>query len=550
MIVLTRSRVKLLVVIGGFLCVAGLVFAFAQKSRDAVRQIRPRRVSTSASNSTSSSSKLIRAGGNLQAALDAARPGDTITLEAGAKFTGPFTLRQRPGTAAETDWITIQSSQISQLPAGVRVSPEKASAMPKIFSGGGQPAIKTNGAAHHYKFIGIEIVTNEAGDAPYNLIELGDDGGGGQTTLDKVPHHFVFDRCYIHARDGQDAPRGFGLNSSDTEITNSYIANFKSKRTDSQTILAWNTPGRFKIINNYLEAASETLQFGGGGGCGPLTKQGILPSDIEVRRNTLTKRLEWRGVWLAKNLFEIKYARRVVVDGNLMENNWADGQAGFAVQLTVRNEGGVCNLNTIEDVTFTNNLIRHSSAGINILGTDPPRASVPAKRITIRNNLLVDIDPSKFGGGYGFLQLVGEGSEVVADHNTAVIPSGGGGAIHLQGAVFSRTQFTNNLVPMGIMGCGSPGNGSIATCLPNAAVKKNVFYNDQSHEPDYGNYPQDNWYPDTLNEVGLMNIAGGNFKLANTSLYRGRATDRKDPGCDIEALSSSMAMSVLIGERQ
>src|SRR5437016_3059129 len=34
----------------------------------------------------------VSAGGNLQNALDAAQPGDVISLQAGATFTGPFTL--------------------------------------------------------------------------------------------------------------------------------------------------------------------------------------------------------------------------------------------------------------------------------------------------------------------------------------------------------------------------------------------------------------------------------------------------------------------------
>src|SRR5438093_11166474 len=37
------------------------------------------------------------AGGNLQAALDAAHPGDVITLERGAMFAGPFTLPNKTG---------------------------------------------------------------------------------------------------------------------------------------------------------------------------------------------------------------------------------------------------------------------------------------------------------------------------------------------------------------------------------------------------------------------------------------------------------------------
>src|SRR5436190_2242709 len=39
----------------------------------------------------------VAAGGNVQAAIDAARPGDVITLEAGATFTGNFTLPAKSG---------------------------------------------------------------------------------------------------------------------------------------------------------------------------------------------------------------------------------------------------------------------------------------------------------------------------------------------------------------------------------------------------------------------------------------------------------------------
>jgi hypothetical protein len=39
----------------------------------------------------------VTAGGDLQAAIDAARPGDTIVLQAGATFNGPFRLRAKGG---------------------------------------------------------------------------------------------------------------------------------------------------------------------------------------------------------------------------------------------------------------------------------------------------------------------------------------------------------------------------------------------------------------------------------------------------------------------
>src|SRR5438876_10664025 len=43
----------------------------------------------------------VPAGGDFQAALNAAQPGDVITLQAGATFTGPFTLPNKTGTGGD-----------------------------------------------------------------------------------------------------------------------------------------------------------------------------------------------------------------------------------------------------------------------------------------------------------------------------------------------------------------------------------------------------------------------------------------------------------------
>jgi len=61
----------------------------------------------------------VRAGGDLQAALDEAQPGDVITLEAGATFRGPFTLRRKRGQ----EWITVRTSASDDTlpPPGARV---------------------------------------------------------------------------------------------------------------------------------------------------------------------------------------------------------------------------------------------------------------------------------------------------------------------------------------------------------------------------------------------------------------------------------------------
>src|SRR6267142_3100250 len=55
---------------------------------------------------------VVNAGGNLQTAINNAVPGDTIVLQAGATFTGPFTL---PNKTSGSGWIYIQSSAYASL---------------------------------------------------------------------------------------------------------------------------------------------------------------------------------------------------------------------------------------------------------------------------------------------------------------------------------------------------------------------------------------------------------------------------------------------------
>ena len=96
----------------------------------------------------------MRVGGDLQAALNASKPGDVIELQAGATFTGNFILPKKPGTG----WIYIRSSAHGLLPdPGTRVLPSHASLMPKIDTPNKAPAITTAAAAHHYRFVGIEV---------------------------------------------------------------------------------------------------------------------------------------------------------------------------------------------------------------------------------------------------------------------------------------------------------------------------------------------------------------------------------------------------------
>ncbi len=354
----------------GVLLVACLVLVLAQRRDVAPVHTRPRRVLSAGTNVIK-----LNPGGNLQAALAEAELGDTIVLTAGAVYKGPITLPNKSGgTGTDADYITIRSSDPTLPGEGVRVSPSDAPKMAAIVApANATHAIDTKPGAHHYKFVNVEIRPATPTLVGYDLIWLGD-VGAQQTTLAQVPHDLSFDRCYIHAFAAQTWKRGIALNSAQTTITNSYLADFHVVGQECQAILGWNGPGPFHLINNYLEAAGENVMFGGADPSIP----NLRPSDIDIRRNTFSKPMSWNPAhpsyagmhWMVKNVLELKNARRVVIDGNLFENNWADAQDGTAIMLTPRNQQGICPWCGIEDISFTNNIIRHVAAGINILGTD------------------------------------------------------------------------------------------------------------------------------------------------------------------------------------
>jgi hypothetical protein len=484
----------------------------------------------------------VNAGGNLQAALDAAQPGDTIVLQAGATFEGSFVLRYKPGTGTDADWITIRTSTPdSSLPPGERVLPSDAPLLAKIASPGlAQPALQTEPRAHHYRLIGLELAPKDAQAFLYDVVLLGT-SGPDQDTPEEVPHHLVIDRCWIHAYPTQSLKRGIQLNSASTDILNSYIAGFKVVGQDSQAIGAFNGPGPYKIINNYLEGAGENVIFGGADPSIP----NLVPSDIEIRRNHFAKPLSWyfndpsyAGIhWSVKNLFELKNAQRVLIDGNIFEYNWGDAQVGYAILFTVRNQDGTAPWSVVRDVVMTNNIVRHSASAIQLLGTDYIYPSQQTERITVANNVFEDIDGARWNGAGWFLTISDGLVDFKVDHNTVFQSSN---IISAGGTPSTRFIFNNNIMPhndYGVHGDSrGTGNDALSTYFPGYTFRRNVI---AGANPAF--YPADNFFPATLDNVGFVNRAGGNYRLAPGSPYKGQGTDGKDPGADIDAVAAATA---------
>jgi hypothetical protein len=481
-------------------------------------------------------------GDNLPAAIAAAKPGDTILLTPGAVYAGGLLLPAKDGD----DYITIRSAASdSSLPAdGVRITPAYAGQLPKIQGGNaGLPAVRTDHGAHHWRLQFLELIDTY----PYgDIVQLGD-GSTAQNSLASVAHDLILDRVYVHGLSEQK--RAIALNSASTTIKDSYISDIKLANGDAQAIGGWNGPGPYTITNNHLEAAGENVLFGGS----DPSIYGLVPSDIVFRRNTITKQESWRYQgYTVKNLIEFKNAQRVTIDGNIIEYNWAAGQSGYAIMLTPGNQGGTAPWTVVQQVSITNNVIRHVASVMNILGSDYRNTSQTLTDVVFRNNLVVDLSRANWSGAAQLL-LTNGGSNITFDHNTVF--TDGSSTVYADGAQVSGFVFTNNIIPdnlWGVMGGGSSeGSRTLSDYYPNAMFLGNVVIGAQTSL-----YPTGNFYPDSLGAVGFERVriedslgavgfvdASGNYRLSGSSPYANGATDGGAVGANIAAINAAAGTS-------
>jgi hypothetical protein len=453
---------------------------------------------------------LVKAGDNLQTVLNAAKPGDEIVLQAGAKFVGQFELPVKVAGPV----IVVRSS--ASLP-NRRIRPDDAHLMPTLVSSNVQSALSGIGTSN-WKLDGIRFEPNVAGQD--NLITLFN------------ATNITIDRMLFVAPEDIGQRRGIAGNGRNITLTRSHIAGVWAQTLqDSQAFCAWDGAGPYTITHNYLEAASENVMFGGANS----TSADRIPSDILVEGNHMAKRLEWKGRTRAvKNLFELKSARRVVIRGNLFENNWTDAQSGWAILFTTRNDEGGAPWSRIEDVLFEKNIVRETQNGINILGIDSFQQSGRTTRVTIRNNLIITT-------GTGMI-IGSEIGTLVVEHNT--FRNGGAVLFAYNGGVWPAIEalpkfrdakfavadliFRNNLAHHYILG-DTVGFGKIM--LDTYATKwiftSNVIANLQNSGASA--YPVGNYFPSLADYEAQFKADGS---LTGTSMYRRLGTDGLDLGAN------------------
>ncbi|MCC6246061.1 MAG: hypothetical protein IT353_24720 [Gemmatimonadaceae bacterium] len=457
-------------------------------------------------------SRRVAAGGNLQAALNAAQPGDEVVLANGAVFTGNFTLPTKTGAG----WITLRAENLTVSP-GVRVSPATMSSAPRIVTPNASAAIQTAPGAKRWRLTGIEVTQATGLSINYGLVLL---GVGLENSRAALPSNIVLDRMYIHGTATDNLKRCVAFNGDSLAVVDSWLAECHGKGFDAQGIGGWNGGGPFLIENNHIEGSGQAIMFGGA----DPSIANLSPSDIVIRRNHLFKPLSWGGGrWSIKATFELKHARRVLFVGNILENHWADAQVGFAILFQAVSDNNTAHAwTTIEDVLVQNNRVLNSTSGANLLSRlsafpGAPLPYQPASRIAFVNNLFEQVGRDPISGAAGRMtQFLGDLHDITLLNNTFYADGEPNLAVSLDGGAAPQQRFGlfNNVFSRTVYGLfGSSvgaGQAAIDRFATGGRVAGNVFTGATSLA---SRYPASNHFPASNVSVGFVSTAGDDFSL-------------------------------------
>jgi hypothetical protein len=417
---------------------------------------------------------------SLQTAINAAAPGDVLLLAPGATYTGNLELPAKAACSSGVpSWIVVRTDVADSAigAPGTRMTPTRAAAarLARIATPNNQSAIATQLGACWYRFTGVDVGATAAATDINALVKFGTDERT-QTTANTAGR-LIVDRSYVHGSTTLQVRRCVLLNSATSAVVDSWLADCHSNISDSQAIVGWNGPGPFLIQNNHLEGGHEIINWGGG----TFTVTGGSPSDITIRGNHIVRPVSWRNVWQAKNLLETKHVKRLLVEGNVLENNWADAQAGFALVLKAENQEGDNPWTQSADVTIRYNRIRNTGSCFSFAGkysAEDPRVSVFSARFAVYDNICENVNVAPFSADGIATQVLNGMTDLVMAHNTIRNAGASMQALLFDGVPSVRLAYHSNGVhngQYGVFASGGSGVRALANFAPGSLFANNMI---------------------------------------------------------------------------
>jgi Right handed beta helix region len=285
------------------------------------------------------------------------------------------------------------------------------------------------------------------------------------------------------------------------------------------------------------------VMFGGGSA----TIQNLSPSDITVRGNHIMRPASWKGVWQAKNLVESKHAKRLLIEGNVIEGIWQDAQAGFAFVLKSENQNGDNPWTQTADVTIRYNRIRNVGSVFNIAANPATYPAVSAARFVITDNVVDNVNVGPYIAEGRLFQFLAGLSDVVVMHNTMASANGGSsGTVVFDVPSTARLVMHSNILHHGVYGVkGSStteGTISLAKFAPGYLYTNNAMIAGGTAS----GYPANNYFAAQLSSLGFIDATNGDYRLTTSSAYRNKGYDGRDIGADVNTLNAKTS-GVVVG---
>jgi hypothetical protein len=415
-----------------------------------------------------------------------------------------------------------------------------------------EPALRAEKGAHHWRFIGIEFAAAPEVKRVSAVVDLSHDASG---KLEEVPSHIIFDRVYIHGRPDLDSQRGLAMNSRHTAIIDSYVDECHIHGADSQAVCAWDGPGPFLIENcsrgrrreHHVRRRAKLRRDDG-------PRRHHHPPQSPVQKPRLV-RPEISGQLGHQEPLRNQNARRVLFEGNVLENCWAEGQTGFAFVLKTSSPGDQGRpWDTTTDLTIRHNRIINSLNGVSIARWSSAGPVVegaePTSRILFEHNVF-----ERFGGKSDYAGKGGEegagilfqcaGRDLTFRHNTAFpgycmfsLVQPGSDNLILDDNLLTPGSYS--IHPDGGSGPGWLG-GQGTHLKGNSRMSGNTIIRTgttRARETSAKVFPPENHFFDSFAAAGVDEKT---YRLLPSSKAKKTATDGTDPGADIDAIAKATA---------
>jgi hypothetical protein len=335
-------------------------------------------------------------GAALQAAIDRAPAGATITLEPGRVYEGTIRIPTKVGaSAAQPLVITTRGWNASRQGWDGLVTPADKDRMAVLRGSRSAPAALEVPGGPSSGFVTLVGVAFEA-TPPTGQGEIIRIGSGRETDPATLPQHVTIKQVLIQGDREFGQKRGIAANGQDITIDQVWCEEVFTAGQDSQCVGAWSGGQRVTIRHSYLAAGAENILIGGA----PVSAAAMQPSDWTIEDVILHKPLRWKQDArnrAVKNLLELKHGRRITARRVLAVNNWRAGQSGRGLVIHYTTNGPCPDCGNLEDITIEDFVMLNVEAGVSFQGYSwqpDSRSAGHLANVTLRN-LYVQIE----GGG-------------------------------------------------------------------------------------------------------------------------------------------------------